>query len=1088
MIAFPIGVLPNKIKMNSTIRSPLKFQTHLVTQAVSQNIIVVLGQGILKEHVTVQVIKRLSLSRKKSIIVVGSNVFDWNLNEFDNFKTVICKAQTPEIVEADFAQIWESNDILFINADRLCNLLENGFINGSDLCVVVFDECQNALLHRRFYSQIMEHFRLLDCDIRILGFAKHLKSFHLLQLEGILDAKVCDIDTLGGYDQPDLTQDFTPVNAGDVGKCQISQKLCGDGALQLLYWYLAMTRSCNNGEILNQVWPGDLGLDQVIRIIPKSETPSRAILDPGFIFSCNFIFKGNPEVIYGGFRATKELAKSAAALEACRFLVEHRALDQYLLPVVNDAYFHESRSIVETAVLDYVEKLVPDPFVRDSDLHNQFYLTILDVGSNDENFVFKVPFVAIATRSPVNVDCIPLIPLWISKAKLVDVKLISYSSNPVTITLDQLAVLKSSQPLLWNLIFQGIDKKFQQTITEEDRNLTYYVLPVCREGNTWSVDWKLMESQHVHITLYSFLSKLARLYDGVNDLENVDFASVFGIEERASIFTNTVLDTALLGILKKALAEIDISCFEYLYTDLKMDLNLTKEDRVSKDIKTPMEVFYGSKGFEIIHPVIFAIFGNRRRSLKQHRFNPKYFSDSFQNFLLDTCYLVPLPKSFLDQLHLLPTVVTVLDMHSTVDQFYMDFDLVQIPRNIIFPAFLAPAVNYGVDYQRLESLGDSVLKLATTAFFYQYYYKDERFITESRGHIISNANLYLVARRFGLEKYLITQKPTLNTFAPPFMTRTKHSTPCFVSVKTLADFMEALIGAYFEYDYNLCWCFMEYFGLVPSQVSVWKMISRHPSHKLHYSTDCSDFLPLQDSLGYHFKFPGLLSIALSLPDHGPLSYERLECLGDAVLEAMIMKYFYLKYPDAGPSELHDLKIHSVNAEIFNRISFSLGLHLYVRGNFAESCEPYFEYLEQLTSQDFPTLTELDGPKVLGDLFEAVVGAIFVDQCGDLDRTWQVVKRLLDPFLELYATFDNVTLSPITEFYHVMTSLGLDRHSMSLLEDFTSVLMDNGGSGTKCTIKINGQLLAVGLGNTKRLAKHNAYQIALNQVKPIFERP
>ena len=50
----------------------------------------------------------------------------------------------------------------------------------------------------------------------------------------------------------------------------------------------------------------------------------------------------------------------------------------------------------------------------------------------------------------------------------------------------------------------------------------------------------------------------------------------------------------------------------------------------------------------------------------------------------------------------------------------------------------------------------------------------------------------------------------------------------------------------------------------------------------------------------------------------------------------------------------------------------------------------------LGSEDSEEFVEVEVPKVLGDLFEAVAGAVYVDCGQDLDRVWQIYRPILKP--------------------------------------------------------------------------------------------
>lgn len=45
-------------------------------------------------------------------------------------------------------------------------------------------------------------------------------------------------------------------------------------------------------------------------------------------------------------------------------------------------------------------------------------------------------------------------------------------------------------------------------------------------------------------------------------------------------------------------------------------------------------------------------------------------------------------------------------------------------------------------------------------------------------------------------------------------------------------------------------------------------------------------------------------------------------------------------------------------------------------------------------------------KIFGDVFESIIGAVFLD-CRDTEKTWEVLKRLIMPYIRVYADLDTM---------------------------------------------------------------------------------
>ncbi len=119
----------------------------------------------------------------------------------------------------------------------------------------------------------------------------------------------------------------------------------------------------------------------------------------------------------------------------------------------------------------------------------------------------------------------------------------------------------------------------------------------------------------------------------------------------------------------------------------------------------------------------------------------------------------------------------------------------------------------------------------------------------------------------------------------------------------------------------------------------------------------------QSAIGYRFRDLGLLQEALthaSSADHRLVSNERLEFLGDAVLGAIVCEALFRRFPHLLEGELTRIKSVVVSRATCAGISRRLGIDGYLV--MGKGMGPY---------QKTP-------PSVVADVFESLVGAIFLD--------------------------------------------------------------------------------------------------------------
>jgi len=96
------------------------------------------------------------------------------------------------------------------------------------------------------------------------------------------------------------------------------------------------------------------------------------------------------------------------------------------------------------------------------------------------------------------------------------------------------------------------------------------------------------------------------------------------------------------------------------------------------------------------------------------------------------------------------------------------------------------------------------------------------------------------------------------------------------------------------------------------------------------------------------------------------SYERLEFLGDAVIENIIVSYLYRRYPDQREGFLSTMKVNLVNRITLGHLAKVIGLHEYL--------------IIGRTLDDLQNAREED--KILCDIFEAFIAAIYLDFNND----------------------------------------------------------------------------------------------------------
>lgn len=148
-----------------------------------------------------------------------------------------------------------------------------------------------------------------------------------------------------------------------------------------------------------------------------------------------------------------------------------------------------------------------------------------------------------------------------------------------------------------------------------------------------------------------------------------------------------------------------------------------------------------------------------------------------------------------------------------------------------------------------------------------------------------------------------------------------------------------------------------------------------------------DHSKLEQALEYRFRDPGLLLQALTHRSHGSRHNERLEFLGDSVLNFVVASLLYERFPSLNEGDLSRVRASLVKQASLADIAHRLELPVHLRLGEGE-----------LKSGGFRR------PSILADALEAVFGAVFLDSGFDSAR--QVIAH---QYADILAHVDPATL-------------------------------------------------------------------------------
>ncbi|GLQ31203.1 ribonuclease III [Litoribrevibacter albus] len=152
----------------------------------------------------------------------------------------------------------------------------------------------------------------------------------------------------------------------------------------------------------------------------------------------------------------------------------------------------------------------------------------------------------------------------------------------------------------------------------------------------------------------------------------------------------------------------------------------------------------------------------------------------------------------------------------------------------------------------------------------------------------------------------------------------------------------------------------------------------------------NQYISLYNQLGYHFQDEALLELALSHRSVGGKNNERLEFLGDSILNYVIGEDLYHRFSDAQEGQLSRLRARMVKGATLAELGREFGLSEYMKMGSGE-----------LKSGGYRR------DSILADAVEAIIGAIHLENHGDMAACKRVILNWYQSRLEKLSVKDTL---------------------------------------------------------------------------------
>ncbi len=215
---------------------------------------------------------------------------------------------------------------------------------------------------------------------------------------------------------------------------------------------------------------------------------------------------------------------------------------------------------------------------------------------------------------------------------------------------------------------------------------------------------------------------------------------------------------------------------------------------------------------------------------------------------------------------------------------------------------------------------------------------------------------------------------------------------------------------------------------------------------------------MKKGIGYCFKDKSLLTLALTHKSYKKDSNnERLEFLGDAVLDLLIGEYLYNKFPHKNEGDLSKMRASLVNEQSFMRFAKEIELQNYL-----------------IISQNEELSHGREKSSILSSAFEALIGAVYLE--SGLKSARKITYKILE---KIYPRLDSEVL-----FLDYKTAL--QEETQALFNEIPQYILTNQTGPDHCkqfevALIINGVEMARCMGSSKKNAQQKCAKIAYQEI-------
>ncbi|KAI0939123.1 hypothetical protein AcV5_000626 [Taiwanofungus camphoratus] len=509
----------------------------------------------------------------------------------------------------------------------------------------------------------------------------------------------------------------------------------------------------------------------------------------------------------------------------------------------------------------------------------------------------------------------------------------------------------------------------------------------------------------------------------------------------------------------------------------------------------------------------------------------------------ELCAKLTIPASTFRTLLLLPSITRRIDDQLLVKELNAKFFHHSILERLLIAALTPSVAGVEYDYERLELLGDAYLKYVASIYcFVIEPTKREGALHVIRQQIISNKALLSGANRVGLPPYIQSKPFVAKLWLPVVSEPTSvdsQTTSKIYSIdgqncdngtggtgqtptgqgqasqaqkkrrgkrqrqgdeqniqwlgdKTVADVVEAIIGAaYLSGGLHVAFDVTKILGVDIPKVAHWSDFARKamiPAPSIKTSWPAKFLAAVEAILGYHLAEPQLLVQAVthrSIEGHEFTGYDRLEFIGDAILDFFVVRHAFDRYPHLSPGGITLIKQAMVSNSALAALCVSCGLHEHIQHVAPElrnSIQAYMGKVNALQKHEYALAErerrppgqywlEVDHPKVLSDIVESIIGALYVSEGFSETGVAKFFDNVIKPFYDRHIRLQTLSGHPNTTLFAIFDASRCHQHQL--------VKEAEGVRGVRCDVVVHDIILASAMDATASSAMRRASLSALD---------